>query len=172
MKKILLVATAVWSFHAFPAGALAQDTSADTAIEQEETSSEGQKDNPKWTESLKSTYSLTDSDIQAMKDKGMGYPQMAIVSGLAAKSGKTRDEIIAMRKDQKMGWGKIAKTLGIAPKEIGQSVANTRRAVRDDKMEKREDKMAKREEKMAKRADKMEKRDERRAEREAKKAKQ
>lgn len=161
MKKILLVATAIWSFHAFPAGALAEDTSADTAIEQEETSSEGQKDNPKWTESLKSTYSLTDTDIQAMRDKGINYPQMAIVSSLAAKSGKTRDEIIAMRKDQKMGWGKIAKTLGIAPKEIGQSVANTRRTVREEKMEKRE-------EKMNKRADKMEKRDERRAEREAK----
>ncbi len=127
------------------------------------------KDNPKWVESLKTKYSLTQADIDAMSEKKIAYPQMAMVSELALKSGKTRDEVIAMRVDQKMGWGKIAKTLGVAPGTIGQAVSSLHNDVRGEKLEKREEKMAKREEKVAKREEKAAKREAKRAEREAKK---
>ena len=48
------------------------------------------------------------------------------VSRLAELSGKTKEEILKMRTEQKMGWGAIAKALGVSPKELGQAIRNDR----------------------------------------------
>ncbi|MEZ0390726.1 MAG: hypothetical protein ACAH59_00825, partial [Pseudobdellovibrionaceae bacterium] len=105
---------------------------------------------------LKSKHHLTDAQIQAMRDGGLTYPQMAMASRLSEKSGKTVDDILKMRNDENMGWGKIAKELGISPKEIGQSVAALRHEIHmDRKIAKAERQETRRAEKAAKKAERM-----------------
>jgi hypothetical protein len=116
----------------------------------EEASSEKIKDRPEWQSALKTQYKITDEQIKLMQEKGLSYPQMAMASSLAEKSGKSLDDVLKMRTEEKMGWGKIAKELGVPPKEIGQSVASVRHEIRDEKRETKEErKQAKREERLA-----------------------
>jgi hypothetical protein len=126
-------------------------------VAKEEASLESVKDRPEWTQSLKTHYKLSDEQIQKMKDQGLNYPQMAMTSMLAEKSGKPIEDIMKMRNESKMGWGKIAKELGVPPKEIGQSVATLRHEIRDERREakesKREERMAKKEAKRAEKAE-------------------
>jgi len=128
----------------------------DSSIEQEELLSDRVKDNPDWVPALKSQHHLKDSQITMMKEQGLTYPQMAMVSRLSEKSGKPVDDIIKMRNADKMGWAEIANELGVAPKEIGRSVAALRHEVslekRIQRMEKREARMEKKETKRAERA--------------------
>lgn len=139
-----------------PVAAFAEDD----VLAKEETAAESVKDRPEWISSLKSTYKLSDEQIQKMKDQGLNYPQMAMTSMLAEKSGKSIDDVMKMRTEEKMGWGKIAKELGVPPQEIGRSVSSLRHEIRDEKREsreaKREARMAKKE---AKRAEKAERKD-------------
>jgi len=131
---------------ATPQLALAQENSLET----EETAAEPTKDRPEWLGALKTQYKLTDEQIKAMQEKGLSYPQMAITSALADKSGKPITDVLKMRTEDKMGWGQIAKELGVPPKEIGQSVAAVRHEIRDEKRAlKEEKKQTKREERMA-----------------------
>ncbi len=127
-------------------------------LAKEETAAESVKDRPEWVQTLKSQHNLTDAQIQTMKDQGLNYPQMAMTSALAEKSGKPLEDVLKMRTEGKMGWGKIAKELGVPPKEIGQAVAAARHEIRDDRREakeaKREARMAKREAKRAEKAEK------------------
>ena len=136
-----------------PQAALAEDD----VLAQEEAAAESVKDRPEWVNSLKSTYKLTDEQIQTMKNQGLNYPQMAMTSMLAEKSGKSIDDVMKMRTEDKMGWGKIAKELGVHPGEIGRSVASLRHEIRDEKREnreaKREARMAKKESKRAEKAE-------------------
>lgn len=50
--------------------------------------------------------------VEALRSKGYGYGQIALIAGLAAKSGKSIDEVEKVLKEQK-GMGKVAKALGI-----------------------------------------------------------
>lgn len=104
-------------------------------LEKEESASEQVRNSPKWTGILKEEYHLSDEQIVKMKDSGIANPQMAMIARLAEKSGKTIDEVLKMRIEGKMGWGQIAKELGVSPKEIGQAVANTRHRITDIKRE-------------------------------------
>ena len=93
MKRLLISALALT--------ALAVQTqpgwSDDDPIAQEETQAKDIKDRPEWNDNLKSTYNLTDEQIAALKAKGMNYPQIAIASQLAMKSGKPVDDVVKMR---------------------------------------------------------------------------
>jgi hypothetical protein len=126
-------------------------------ITKEEVASEKVKNRPEWSDALKTQHKLTDEQIQTMKSKGLTYPQMAMVSSLSEKSGKSIDDVLKMRTEDKMGWGKIAKELGVPPKEIGQSVASLRHEIRDEKraekQEKRDERMARKEAKRAEKAE-------------------
>lgn len=119
---------------------------------------------PNFEAALKEKYSLTDEQLKTMHDKGMNNQQITIAAQLSKSSGKTIEEVTKMRTEDKMGWGKIAKELGVAPKEIGQSVASMRHEVNEKRAEKRE-------ERAAKRADRIQKREEKRAARREKKGK-
>jgi len=59
---------------------------------------------------------LTTKDVQDYRAKGLGYGEISILLALAANqdgtSKKSVNEILAMRKADKMGWGSIAKELG------------------------------------------------------------
>lgn len=88
---------------------------------------------------LKERYNLTDAQLKSLSDRGMNDAQITMTAQLAKSSGKSIDEIVKMRLDDKMGWGKIAKELGVPPREIGQSIASMHRNEREGKnLEKRE----------------------------------
>lgn len=106
---------------------------------------------------LKEKYNLTDEQIQKLKDSKISESQFAVVGALAKESGKTVDEVLKMRTEDKMGWGKIAKELGLEPKMIGQSVASMHRQ-NEDKVKKEE----KKEMRETRKSEKKERREEKR----------
>jgi hypothetical protein len=117
-----------------------------------------------WTQQLKEKYALTDEQIKTLHDTGISYPHLAMVAQLSKSSQKPIEDILKMRTEQKMGWGKIAKELGIAPKELGQSVRDLKHAVRDERKVARDDRKEKAE---ARREERKEDRKEERKERQA-----
>jgi hypothetical protein len=96
-------------------------------------------------DTVKSQYKLTDEQIKSMSDKGLKEKDMARVALLAEKSGKTLDEVMKMRLEDKKGWGKIAKELGVKPGEIGHAVSELRHEKREERKAERMDKKAARE---------------------------
>lgn len=165
MKNLFLITLlALSTLLAAPAWS---DDSAD--LEQDTAVTDVEK--PNWHSAIQTKYSYTDEQMKAYSDSGINYAQLAKASEMAKLSGKTTDEVLKMRQEQKMGWGKIAKELGVKPGELGKSVAALRHEVQEKRQEARTEKKEAREEK---REAKMEKRAEhakRRAERLEKKSK-
>lgn len=52
-------------------------------------------------------------EVTVLKTRNLGYGEIALVYNLAHASGRSVDDILIMRFDHKMGWGKIAKSLGV-----------------------------------------------------------
>ena len=52
-------------------------------------------------------------DVTNNREKGFGYGEMSIAQGLSSISGTPLSRVMQMRTEQKMGWGKIAKQLGV-----------------------------------------------------------
>ncbi|MES3038803.1 MAG: hypothetical protein V4736_12920 [Bdellovibrionota bacterium] len=88
-----------------------------------------------WKNELKTEYKLTDEQIAAFEAKGVTGQAAIRVASLAKGSGKTTDEVMAMRIDQKMGWGKIAKTLGVHPSTMGRAVSSFKKSERRERVE-------------------------------------
>ena len=59
--------------------------------------------------------------MRSLTDSNLPDSQLVKVAQLSKSSGKTINEILVMRNEQKMGWGKIAKTLGVHPGELGRA---------------------------------------------------
>lgn len=124
---------------------------AETEVDQEVAKVEKiQAKQEAWDQQLKKTYNLTDEQLKSLHDSGLSSPQLAMVAQLAKSSNKTIDEVLKMRTEQKMGWGEIAKSLGVHPSEIGHSVRDLKHALRDERKlardERKEKKEAKKEE--------------------------
>ncbi|MCB0385682.1 MAG: hypothetical protein KDD43_09835, partial [Bdellovibrionales bacterium] len=100
-----------------------------------------------------------------LQNQGLKGNQIAIIGGLAKESGKSVDEVAKMRLEDKMGWGKIAKEIGVHPSTIGQSVSSLRREVKSERRD------AKRQRKMDRHQARTEKREARRAARMERKGK-
>ena len=67
------------------------------------------------------------------------------IDHLAELSGKSKEEILKMRTEQHMGWGAIAKALGVPPGELGQGIKkdrkernSTNKLEKDERKEQRE----------------------------------
>lgn len=152
-------------------------------IEKDDEPQATEQKSAEWENTIKTKYNLTDQQISDMKAKGYNSRQMVKAAQLAKSANKPLEDIVKMRTEQKMGWGKIAKELGVHPKEIGHAVRDLRHEMKaDHKAEKeaqkearKEEKEQKREEKRAareqKRAEKRESKEERRAEKKEKKDK-
>lgn len=115
-----------------PASLVRAETDADIDKEVAQIEAVQNKDEI-WNQQLKEKYSLTDEQIKTLKDSGISYPQMAMASQLSKTSQKPLEDVLKMRTEQKMGWGKIAKELGVPPKEIGQSVRDLKHSIRDER---------------------------------------
>ena len=95
-----------------------------------------------WRNAIQEKYSLTDEQMKSLGDAGFNETQMAKVNQLALKSENPLDEVMKMRTEQKMGWGKIAKELNVHPSEIGKSVSSLRHKVNERRYEKKSEKRA------------------------------
>lgn len=80
-----------------------------------------------WNGLLQRKYSLTDEQMQSLNNSKLPDSQKAQVAQLAKSSGKSIDEVLKMRTEDKMGWGKIAKTLGVHPGELGKAVSEMKK---------------------------------------------
>ncbi len=61
-------------------------------------------------------FEISADSVDFLKDSyKIGYGGIHHALVLAEKSGKTVDEILAMKTEDKMGWGKITKELGLKP---------------------------------------------------------
>lgn len=56
---------------------------------------------------------VTVTEITTLRTYNMGYGEITLAYNLASASGRSVNEILDMRFQQKMGWGKIAKVLGV-----------------------------------------------------------
>lgn len=156
MFKLLLTALLL----TVPLSSFADEADDQLAKDESSLSEDSKKAN--YVEALQAKYTLSDEQIKSMQDQGMNNQQMTMAAQLSQSSDKPLADILKMRNEQKMGWGKIAKELGVHPGEIGKGVASMRHDLHKDKHEARADK----------RADKREKQKERKeAKSEAKKGK-
>ena len=65
--------------------------------------------------------SLTEADIQALREAGFGWGDISIACGIAVNSGESLDTIMALL-GEGTGWGEIAESLGIEDRAFGQYV--------------------------------------------------
>lgn len=86
------------------------------------------------TARLEKEFNVTDAQIQALRDKKLGYGEMAIVFSLAQKKyGSVTDEsigdIMTLRQGPPtMGWGEVAKKLGT---KLGPTITQMRNVNRE-----------------------------------------
>ncbi len=92
--------------------------------------------------STESTAEASEAEVE----KNLGANDTLRINRLAELSGKTTEEISQMRTEQKMGWGAIAKALGVPPRELGQAIRNDRKEKnaqrKQEKMDRKEKKLA------------------------------
>ena len=86
-------------------------------------------DKTAWRAAIQKKFAYTDEQMKSLDASGLNYAQLSMVAILSARSGKTTDEILKMRSEQKMGWGQIAQTLGVQPGELGRGVAELRHEI-------------------------------------------
>jgi hypothetical protein len=90
-----------------------------------------------WSSLLQKKYNLTDAQVKSLSDSKLPESEQAKIAQLAKSSGKTVDEVLKMRLEDKMGWGKIAKTLGVHPGELGKAVSDLRKEQNAEKKKER-----------------------------------
>jgi len=73
---------------------------------------------------IQKKFELSDEQMKSLKDAKLNTSEMAKVAQLSKLSNKPISEVLAMRTDKKMGWGKIAKELGVHPRELGRAVSS------------------------------------------------
>src|SRR5262249_42744050 len=108
--------------------------------------------------------------MNTLKNSGLPDPQIGMVAQLAKISGKPIENIVKMKTEQDMGWGEIAKSLGVSPKEIGLSVSeNKKKKDPESKITRREERRTasdeRREERRARREDRRSERQDRKEDR-------
>jgi hypothetical protein len=164
LKKLALLAfVATLSFPALALNSARADDAAD-AQQIEETETKEPQPKAAWTAEIQKKYSLTPEQVSSLEKSGLSGPQLAFAAEAAKASGKSIDEVLAMRTTEKMGWGEIAKKLGLPPGSLGKSVAALRHDVKANRKEAKQEKRA---EKMAEREERKKAHEERKAERKA-----
>lgn len=95
---------------------------------------------------VQSRYSLTDAQIVDLKEAKLNSNQTLRVAELAKMSGKSVEDVIKMRYEQKMGWGRIAKELNLRESKVSHAVNEARKERRElfSKADMREDRLEER----------------------------
>lgn len=101
-----------------------------------------------YRERLQAKYNLSPEQMKSLTDSNLPDSQLVKVAQLSKSSGKSIDEVLKMRNEQKMGWGKIAKILGVHPGELGRANSEMKKEGHEKHKDKHDDKREdKREEK-------------------------
>ena len=124
LKCLSLVLIAVSFFQAHAADSTAPLTTPPPVLTAPTTS---------WNVLLQKKYNLTDVQMKALTDAKLAEPQMAMAAQIAKTSNKSIEEVLKMQSEKKMGWGALAKELGVAPKELGQAVSEMKRARNEER---------------------------------------
>ncbi len=59
------------------------------------------------------SWEISGRDIRHLREENLGYGEISLLYGLAKESGHSANELLHMRKDEKMGWGQIAHHFGV-----------------------------------------------------------
>jgi hypothetical protein len=145
MFKLLLAALLI----SMPLTSFADE--ADDQLTKEESLLSGDAKKANYVDTLKTKYTLTDEQIKSMQDQGMNNQQMTMAAQLSKSSEKPLEDVLKMRNEQKMGWGKIAKELGVHPGEIGKGISSMRHDLNKERREDRAEKRAEKREKQKER---------------------
>ena len=98
------------------------------------------------TDRIKAEYNVDDARVQSLRDKNMGYGEISIALGLAqGLPGGITDEnvqkIMALRQGPPViGWGKIAKDLGL---KLGPAISRVKKMSAEMRKHERSDKFNK-----------------------------
>lgn len=76
-----------------------------------------------WAEVISSSYSVSIGFVKALYDRGYDYGEVALMLELSSVSGKKPSEVAVLRK-KGLGWGVIAKKLGIHPSRLKRAKGN------------------------------------------------
>ena len=142
--------------------ALADDETNTEANDDSTTTTENRPKENKWHSEIQEKYNYSDEQMTTLNDSGLNHAQISKVAHLSSLSDKPIDEILKMRTEDKMGWGKIAKELGVHPGEIGKATSDLRKNHHAKKVAKRQ---GRREAKMERKLTRQAQRAERRANR-------
>lgn len=99
------------------------------------------------TGKIKDTFGVTDEQISGLRARNMGYGEITIVFSLAQKmaGGITSDnvnQIMTMRQGPPvMGWGQIAKSLGLKLGEVVSGVKKVKMGIRSEMKHMRQERM-------------------------------
>ncbi len=52
-------------------------------------------------------------DVRQLREENLGYGEISLLYGLAKETGRPVRELLQLRKDEKMGWGQIARHYGV-----------------------------------------------------------
>ena len=110
----------------------------------------------KWHDEIQSKYELNDDEMKKLEDSGLNHAQQTKAAKLASSSGKSVEEVLKMRTEDKMGWGQIAKKLGVHPGALGKANKGLKKSA-ERRAERAEKRTAKLEKKVERRASKAEK---------------
>lgn len=103
------------------------------ALPEESVASEGINEEAGWIAALKKQHHLADEHIQFMREQGLSYPEMALISTLSEKSGKTVDDILDMKNAGNMDWETVSRELEVSPADAKRSIASARQEMEVEK---------------------------------------
>ena len=106
-----------------------------------------------WNQMIQKKYNLTDAQMQTLDNAKLNEAHSVRVAHLAQLSNKSIEEVLKLRTDSKMGWGQIAKELGVAESEIGKAVSSLRKERNELRQQAKSDKRVEREEKRKEKQD-------------------
>lgn len=98
-----------------------------------------------WNQLLQKKYNFTDEQMKVLTDSKLPESQLAMVSQLVTTSTDktmTIDQVLKMRLEQKMGWGKIAKELGVPEGSLGAAVSSLKKERNEERKKFKKDKHA------------------------------
>ena len=99
-------------------------------------------------------FNISEDSVRALRRTcGIGYGGVSRALALSQKSGLTAEEILRMKTEQKMGWGRIAKKLEL---KAGRDYKAGSPARMEKQLEKQEQKQIRAEKKAEKKAEKAE----------------
>ena len=102
-------------------------------LEQSEAEKISKEERSKWRSSIQEKYGLSQKKISKLRESGISYPGIIFLGEFSLKSSYSFDQVLKLRIHDKMGWGKIAKTLGVKHSGVGSAYRQFKKRIRGKK---------------------------------------